>query len=56
MTRYVILRDDGLRDAIAGQLFASYDEAYTVLERYSADFCCSDEREPYRIEAEAAAL
>jgi hypothetical protein len=56
MTRYVILRDDGLRDAIAGQMFASYDEAYTVLERYYADFCCSDEREPYRIEAEAAAL
>ena len=57
MTRYVILRDDGLRDAIAGQLFASYDEAYTVLERYYdyADFCCSDEREPYRIEAEADA-
>ncbi|MCX5955688.1 MAG: hypothetical protein NTW51_04600 [Cyanobacteria bacterium] len=55
MTRYVILRDDGLSDAIAGQLFPSYDEAYIVLERYYADFCCSDERESYRIEAEAAA-
>ena len=55
MTRYVILRDDGLSDAIAGQVFNSYDEAYTVLERYYADVCCSDERESYRIEAEAAA-
>jgi hypothetical protein len=55
MTRYVILRDDGLSDAIAGRMFASYDEAYTVLERYYADFCCSDERESYRIEAEADA-
>jgi hypothetical protein len=35
-------------------MFASYDEAYIVLERYYADFCCSDERESYRIEAEAA--
>jgi hypothetical protein len=26
-----------------------------VLERYSADFCCSDERESYRIEEEADA-
>ena len=55
VTRYVILRDDGLIDAIAGQVFNSYDEAYIVLERYYADFCCSDERESYRIEAEAAA-
>ena len=49
MTRYVILRDDGLSDAIAGQMFASYDEAYTVLERYYGDLCCSDDREYYRI-------
>jgi hypothetical protein len=55
MTRYVILRDDGLSDAIAGQVFNSYDEAYTVLERYYADVCCSDERESYRIEAECLA-
>lgn len=55
VTRYVIVRNDGLSDAIAGQLFNSYDEAYIVLERYYADFCCSDERESYRIEAEAAA-
>lgn len=55
MTRYVIVRGDGLSDAIAGRMFTSYDEAYTVLERYSADFCCSDERESYRIEEEADA-
>ena len=55
MTRYVILREDGISDAITGQVFASYDEAHIVLERYYADFCCSDERESYRIEAEAAA-
>jgi len=55
MTRYVILRDDGISDAIAGQVFNSYDEAYTVLERFYADFCCSDERESYRIEAECLA-
>ena len=55
MTRYVILRDDRLSDAIAGQVFNSYDEAYTVLERFYADFCCSDERESYRIEAECLA-
>ena len=55
VTRYVILREDGLSDAIAGQVFNSYDEAYIVLERYYADFCCSDERESYRIEAEADA-
>lgn len=55
MTRYTILRDDGLSDAIAGQVFNSYDEAYTVLDRYAADYCCSDERESYRIEAECLA-
>ena len=55
MTRYVILRDDGLSDAIAGQVFNSYNEAYTVLERYSDAFCCSDERQSYRIEAECYA-
>jgi hypothetical protein len=52
MTRYVILRDDGLRDATCGRVFASYDEAYTVLERYYAHICCSDDREYYRIEEE----
>lgn len=50
MTRYQILRDDGLPDAIAGRQFESYDAAYAVLERYYADLCCSDEREYYRIE------
>jgi hypothetical protein len=49
MTRYCIVRDDGLRDTIAGQAFASYDEAYSVLERYYGDLCCGDEREFYRI-------
>ena len=49
--RFVIRRDDGVTDAIAGQAFATYDEAYAVLERYYADLCCSDEREYYRIDA-----
>ena len=46
---YRIERDDGGTDAIAGQRFASYDEAYAVLERYYGDLCCSDDREYYRI-------
>ncbi|MEI6031798.1 MAG: hypothetical protein WCQ20_11625 [Synechococcaceae cyanobacterium ELA739] len=54
MNCYRILREDGVNDAIAGQVYASYDEAYIVLERYYADFCCSDERESYRIEEEEA--
>jgi hypothetical protein len=45
-----ILRDDGACDAITRQSFASYDEAYAVLERYYADLCCSDDRQYYRIE------
>lgn len=48
---FQILRDDGGSDAITRQRFASYDEAYAVLERYYADLCCSDDREYYRIEA-----
>ena len=48
-TQYVIVRDDGCCDAIAGQQFSSYDEAYDVLERYYGDLCCSDEREYYRV-------
>ena len=47
--RFVIQRDDGATDAIAGQRFATYEEAYDLLERYYADLCCSDEREYYRI-------
>ena len=47
---YRIQRDDGGQDAITGQVFASYDEAHGVLERYYADLCCSDDREYYRIE------
>lgn len=46
---YLIARDDGQSDAIAGQRFNSYDEAHAVLERYYGDLCCSDDREHYRI-------
>lgn len=48
-TTYTIIRDDGLCDGIAGRRFASFDEAYIVLESYYADTCCSDESETYRI-------
>ena len=48
--RYVIRRDDGVQDGIAGRRFEHYDDAFAVLERYYADLCCSDEREWYRIE------
>ena len=51
---YRIQRDDGGQDAITGQVFASYDEAHVVLERYYADLCCSDDRLFYRIEEESA--
>lgn len=50
MTIFLILRDDGVSDGIAGQVFASYEAAYDVLERYYADLCCSDDRQYYRIE------
>jgi hypothetical protein len=43
------VRDDGAGDAFTRQRFASYDEAYDVLERYYGDLCCSDERIFYRI-------
>jgi hypothetical protein len=46
---FVIQRDDGVSDGIAGQQFDSYDAAHAVLERYYADLCCSDDREYYRI-------
>ena len=49
MTRYRIIREDGCRDGIAGQSFASYAAAYVVLERYYGDCGCSDERESYHI-------
>jgi hypothetical protein len=55
MTRYRIVRDDGLADDIAGQSFDSYAAAHAVLERYYGDLCCSDEREYYSIEAESGA-
>ena len=48
---YLIQRDDGQLDGIAGRSFNSFDEAYAVLERYYADLCCSDDREYYRIVA-----
>ena len=50
MGSYLIRRDDGFSDGIAGQVFDSYDAAYAVVERYYADTCCSDDRESYRIE------
>ena len=46
---FLIEREDGINDSIAGQQFTSYDEAHAVLERYYADLCCSDDREYYRI-------
>lgn len=49
-TGFRITRDDGLSDQLAGRCFATYDEAYALLERYYADLCCSDDREYYRIE------
>ena len=49
--RYQIVRDDGVRDALAGRCFSSYDAAYDELERYYRDLCCSDDREYYRIVA-----
>lgn len=55
MTRYRIVRDDGLHDGIAGQLYTSYNAAYNELERYYGDLCCSDDREFYRIVEEADA-
>ena len=53
MRSYQIRRDDGISDGISGQVFASYDAAHAVLERYYADLCCSDDREHYRIIEEA---
>ena len=46
---YVLVRDDGGDDAFTRQRFASYNQAYDVLERYYGDLCCSDERVYYRI-------
>lgn len=48
-TTYTITRDDGRQDDIAGRSFASFDEAYIVVESYYADTCCSDDSETYRI-------
>ena len=33
MSSYLIRRDDGISDRIAGQVFDSYDAAYAVVER-----------------------
>jgi hypothetical protein len=49
VSSYLIRRDDGTSDGIAGQVFNSYDAACAVVERYYADICCSDDREYYRI-------
>jgi len=49
VTSFRILRDDGLSDEIAGQTYASHDEAYAVIERYCADLCCSDDQQYYRL-------
>ena len=49
MTFYEITRADHLADRIAGRRFASFNEAYAVLEQYYSDSCCSDESETYRI-------
>ena len=49
MSSYLIRRDDGISDGIAGQVFDSYDAAYAVVERYYADMCCLDDREYSRI-------
>ena len=49
MSRYRILRDDGLSDTITRGTYASYDAAHQELERYYADLCCSDDRTYYRI-------
>ena len=46
---YTLVRDDGAEDAFTRQRFASYDDAYDVLERYYTDLCCSDDRVYYRI-------
>ena len=55
MTRYRIVRDDGCRDGLAGQVHASYEAAYNELERYYGDLCCSDDGEVYRILEESDA-
>ena len=47
-----IQRDDGHADSLTSRIFDSYDAAYIELERYYADFCCSDdERVEYNIVA-----
>ena len=53
MNRYRIVRVDGQLDSIAGQSFATYNEAYAVLERYYGDMCCSDDREYYSVEEDS---
>ena len=40
---YRIQRDDGQADSLTRRVFDSYDAAYVELERYYADFCCSDD-------------
>tara|TARA_B100000700_G_scaffold81588_1_gene91811 strand:+ start:202 stop:375 length:174 start_codon:yes stop_codon:yes gene_type:complete len=40
--KYLIVRDDGGKDQITGQVFDSYDDAYGILEEVYSDICCSD--------------
>ncbi|MEB3335226.1 MAG: hypothetical protein VKP70_09595 [Cyanobacteriota bacterium] len=48
-TTFTILRDDAVLDGIAGRSFATYGEAYRLLERYYADCGCSLDSVTYRI-------
>ncbi|MFN9630448.1 MAG: hypothetical protein ACK59A_09515 [Cyanobacteriota bacterium] len=48
-TKFTIIRDDAGLDRIAGRSFATYAEAFSVLERYYADWGCSQDSQTYRI-------
>ena len=48
--KFLIVRHDEEEDHITAQEFASYDDAYDLLEEIYADLCCSDadyEDRPY---------
>tara|TARA_Y100001968_G_scaffold200383_1_gene183947 strand:+ start:1024 stop:1197 length:174 start_codon:yes stop_codon:yes gene_type:complete len=40
--KYLIIRNDGEKDSISGNIFDNYDEAYEILEKVYSDICCSD--------------
>ena len=40
--KYLIIRNDGEKDGISGNIFDNYDEAYEILEKVYSDICCSD--------------